>query len=418
MGRTITEKIVARAAGREKIERGEFLFVKPDLIIFYTFPGWSDSFARMLKQELGLAKIPVSDKVVMFIDHFVPPTTPEEVEFNRSSREWAKEQGIRLIEGKGIGHQVAIELGLVHPGMLVVHMDTHVPIVGTFGALGLPLMQNLLEPLATGEVWLEVPDCVKINVQGKLPKGVMGRDLMHKIIADFGPDGALGKVIEFSGVGVGEISIDGWMSICCQSSFTGAISALVEPGEEVLRYLAGRTGEKLELINADHGVRYSQVLNYELSELEPYVVAHPSPGNALPLRELEGLELQHGYIGSCASGRLEDLDSAAWILKGKTIYPGFRLNIVPSSQEVMLKASRTGILSTLIQAGAFVSSPTCDYCFGKSQSLAPGERAISTGTLNVPGRMGSADAEIYLASAATVAASAIEGKIADARRYI
>ena len=412
---TLTEKIIARTSGKPQVKAGETVWVKPDLIMMYDWPGISDRYAKLIKDKLKLEKLPVADRYVMFIDHMCPPSGEHETMFHHGTRRWAKEQGFRLYEGLGIGHQVAAELGLATPGQLITHLDTHVQLLGAFGALTVSLLADILTALSLGRFWLEVPATIRVELEGSFRPGVNGRDLIHKIIKDLGPAGGIGMVLEFVGEGARNMSIDSRMALLCQVMFCGAISGVFPADEKALAYLKARTGIDYEPVLSDPDATYAQTIHYDLSTLEPHAVKPPSPGNACVLSEVEGVEVQQGYIGSCASGRLEDLETAARILKGKKIKPGFRLYVVPSSREIMVNAMESGALATLVEAGAFTSSPTCDFCYGKTQSLCVGEKAVSTGTLNVPGRMGSIDAEIYQVSAAVVAATALTGRISDPR---
>ena len=408
---TLCEKILARTSGSDFVTPGEVIWAEPDLIIHYDFPGLSNAITDQLDHDLGV-KVRHPEKCQFFIDHLWPPTEPEE-NFHKMTRDWVKMQGIPLSEGQGIGHQVSAEMGLARPGMLIVHGDAHVQVLGAFGALTWSLLTDVLTPWALGKFWLEVPSTIKAELSGAFPPGVQGRDLINRMLADLGPDGALGSVIEFTGEGAENMSIDDRMGLLSEIFFCGAYCG-VFPGDDIaLAYLKARTGLDFEPVCSDEGASYAKELRYDLSEMTPYLVAPDSLYAGRPVKDALGLEVQQGYIGSCACGRKEDLDIAAIILKGKKIKEGFRLYVVPTSREVMLHATQNGSLNGLIEAGAFISSPTCDYCYGKLACMTAGERAVSTGTLNVPGRMGSLDAEIYLASAAVVAASAIEGKIAD-----
>lgn len=415
---TLTEKIIARTSGKPSVKPGETVWVVPDVFMMYDWPGISDRYAYLLKNRFNIERIPVADRTVIFIDHMCPPIGEHETEFHHGTRRWANEQGIKLFEGLGIGHQVAAELGFATPGAMIAHLDTHVQLLGAFGALTFSLLADLLTALALGRFWIEVPATIRVELEGDFQSGVSGRDLIHKIIKDLGPDGGIGKVLEFVGDGARKMSIDSRMALLCQIMFCGAISGIFPADDKVLTYLKNRTGKEFETVVSDPDATYFETTRYDLSLLEPHVVKPSSPGNACALKEVEDLEVQQGYLGSCASGRLEDIEIAARILKGKKIKPGFRLYVVPSSREVMVQAMESGALAALVDAGAFVSSPTCDFCYGKTQSLCAGERAVSTGTLNVPGRMGSIYSEIYQTSAAVVAATALTGKITDPRNYL
>jgi 3-isopropylmalate/(R)-2-methylmalate dehydratase large subunit len=225
-------------------------------------------------------------------------------------------------------------------------------------------------------------------------------------------------VLQLAGTGHAAHSTEGLQTVTGLAMFTGAVTAIVNPDAERLAYALPRARKKLEPVYSDPDAVFAARHTIDLSALTPVVVVPPSPANTRELTEFEGLEVQAGYLGSCASGRLEDLRAAAKVLAGRQVKPGFALHIVPTSQQIMADAAREGLIETLVEAGAFVSSPSCDYCFGRIATMTANQRAVSTGTLNVKGRMGSPDSEIYLCNAATVAASAIEGRIADPRRYL
>jgi len=233
-----------------------------------------------------------------------------------------------------------------------------------------------------------------------------------------GPASCRFQVLEVGGPALASLSTEGLQTITGLAMFTGAVTAIVNPEGERLDYALKRARKTLEPVQSDPDADYSAVYDIDLTGLEPVVVIPPTPSNTRNLSDYLGLEINAGYLGSCASGRLEDLRIAAQILKGRQVKEGFQLNVIPTSQEIMAAAGREGLISTLAEAGAFVSSPSCDYCFGRIATMTEKQRAVSTGTLNVRGRMGSPDSEIYLCNAATVAATAIEGQIADPRKYL
>ena len=417
MAMTITEKILARTSGNSAVKPGDIVWAEPDVILQYGWPTITDTYQQTIR-DFGVERLATADKCTFFLDHMVPPTGEKEAGFHQLTRHWAKEQGVNLIEGKGIGHQVAGELALVMPGNLVFHFDVHVQTVGALGTLPLSFMGDILIPLVLGRQWVQVPETIKINLKGAFRPGVDGKDLINKIIRDFGPNGCIGSVIEFGGEGMANVSMDQRMTAMSQVIFTGAYSGIFPADAVTLAYLKGRTDKTVSPVHSDPGARFVKTVEYDLSALEPHVVAPSNPGNAKPLAECEGVAVNQGYIGSCAGGRLEDIQAAAKILRGKTIKQGFRLFVVPTSREIMVKAMECGALQALAEAGAFISSPSCDYCYGKNQSLVAGETAVSTGTLNSLGRMGSLDARIYLASGPCVAATALTGKLTDPRKYL
>lgn len=418
MGNTIAEKILARAAGVPAVKAGEGRFVVPDYLFAYDFPGYTDVMFRRLRDEFDIDKVPNPEKFVLFIDHMTPPQTPEEEALHVMTREWCAYQGVNLYEREGIGHQLCAELGYAPPGSFVVHFDGHVSALGAFGCLAIGIGRNWVEPWVTGKTWLEVPGTVKFELTGKLPPGVLGRDLIHKIIGDLGPESCAYRVMEYDGPGVESMSIDGRFSVCGMAMFTGAVTALFRPDEAALQFAREHVRGDFTPVYSDTDAEYVSVHRFDLSAVTPQIVSPPSPRNTVPIEQVEGTIVDQGYIGSCMSGRMEDLRAAAQILTGHRVKRGFRLNVVPSSRAVMAQAAREGVLAALIESGAFISSPSCDYCFGHIQALADGQTAISTGTLNIPGRMGSTKASIYLGSAFSVAAAAIEGRIVDPRKFL
>ncbi len=418
MGYTIAEKILARVSGNEHVRAGDEVMAKPDFVIAYDFPGYTDVYFRQMKEDFGIERVAEPERYAIFIDHMVPATAPKEEELHIGTRTWCAENNVALYERRGIGHQVAAEVGYAVPGAFVVHFDGHVSQLGTFGTLAMGIRRNLLEAFVRERISIKVPQTVRVNLRGTLRKGVMARDVFHHLVRTLGPASCRFQVLEIGGPGMSQISTEGLQTITGLAMFTGAITAIVNPDAKRLAYALPRAKKKIEPVYSDDDAEYSAIHDIDLDDLEPLVVIPPTPANTRNLSEFLGLEINAGYLGSCASGRLEDLRIAAEVLKGRQVKPGFQLNVVPTSQEIMANAAREGYIATLVEAGAFVSSPSCDYCFGRIATMTANQRAVSTGTLNVRGRMGSPDSEIYLCNAATVAASAIEGAIADPRKYL
>ena len=418
MGYTLAEKVLARVSGRTGVRAGDEVMAKPDFVVVYDFPGYTDVIFKQMKQDFGIEKIPEPERYAIFIDHMVPVATPAEEQLHIQTRDWCRDNDVALYERRGIGHQVSAELGYAVPGAFVVHFDGHISQLGAFGTLAIGLRRNILEAFVRERVSLKVPDTTRINLTGTLQPGVMARDVFHHIVRVLGPSSCRFQVMEVGGPALAGISIEGRQVICGLAMFTGAITAVINPDDLTLGYAAPRARAAIEPVWSDPDAAYAAVHEIDLSTLEPIIVVPPNPANTRDLREHEGLAVQSGYLGSCASGRLEDLRIAAQILKGRRVADGFSLHVIPTSQEIMAAAADEGLIGTLVQAGAFTSSPSCDYCFGRIATMTAGQRAVSTGTLNVAGRMGSPDSEIYLCNAAAVAASAIEGRIADPRKYL
>ena len=418
MGSTITEKILARVSGLPSVKAGDEVMAKPDFVLAYDFPGYTDVIFKQLKNDFGITKMPEPDRFGIFIDHMVPAINPAEEELHKGTREWTAINDVKLYERKGIGHQVSSEVGYATPGAFVVHFDGHVSQLGTFGTLAIGLRRNVLEAFAMEKVSIRVPQTTRVDLVGRLQPGVMARDVFHHLVRMLGSASCRFQVLEIGGPAVAEMSNDALQTITGLAMFTGAVTAIVNPDATRLAYALPRARKQIEPVYSDEGAVYAARHTIDLSTLEPIIVIPPSPANTRDLKDYLDLPVQTGYLGSCASGRIEDLRAAANVLRGRTISADFALHVVPTSQEIMVAAAKEGLIEVLASAGAFVSSPSCDYCFGRIATMAPGQRAVSTGTLNVRGRMGSPDSEIYLCNAAVIAASAIEGRIADPRPYL
>jgi 3-isopropylmalate/(R)-2-methylmalate dehydratase large subunit len=418
MGMTITEKILARASGRDSVRAGEEVRARPDFVIAYDFPGYTDVIFRQMKDEFGIDRVDDPKRFVMFIDHMVPAVTPQEEDLHQNTRDWGRANDVAVFERKGIGHQVASELGYATPGAFAVHFDGHISQLGTFGTLAIGVRRHLLEAFVKDSIKIKVPQTTRVDLTGHLKPGVMARDVFHHIVRVLGPASCRFQVLELGGPAMAGFSIESRQTITCLAMFTGAITAIINPDEVTLPYAMARARLALDPVCSDEDAVYAARHTIDISGLEPVVVVPPSPANTRDLVDWVGTQVQVGYLGSCASGRLEDLRVAAQVLRGRQVLPGFQLHVVPTSQEIMQKAAEEGVLTDLIAAGAYVTSPSCDYCFGRLGVMTAGQRAVSTGTLNVRGRMGSPDSEIYIVNAAAVAAAAIEGQIADPRRYL
>ncbi len=418
MGRTLAEKVLSRVSGGADVRAGDEVMARPDFVIAYDFPGYTDVIFRQMKEDFGIERVNDPSRYAIFIDHMVPTATPKEEELHIQTRNWCAEQGVPLYERRGIGHQVSAELGYATPGAFAVHFDGHISQLGAYGTLAIGLRRNILEAFVREHVSLKVPHTTRINLTGTLRKGVMARDVFHHIVRVIGPSACRFQVMEVGGPGLDHISLEGRQTICGLAMFTGAVTAVMNPDPTSLAYTDPRNRIATPAVYSDPDAEYAAVHTIDLTDLEPIIVLPPNPANTRNLSDHLGIEVQSGYLGSCASGRLEDLRIAAQILKGRRVKDGFSLHVIPTSQDIMAKAASEGLISTLVEAGAFTSSPSCDYCFGRIATMTAGQKAVSTGTLNVPGRMGSPDSQIFLVNAAAVAAAAIEGKITDPRTYL
>lgn len=418
MAMTMAEKILARASGRSEVRAGDELLAKPDFVLAYELKGYTDAFFKAMRQDFGIVRLKEPERFAIFIDHRVPSKTPEQEQLHVETRAWCAEHGVALFDRVGIGHQVAAEAGYAVPGAFVVHFDGHISQLGAFGTLAMGLRSNVLEAYVRDHIALQVPPTTLVQLTGRLPGGVMARDVFHHILRSIGPDACRFQVLELAGEGLQDLALEGLQTITGLAMFTGASTAIVEPSKTALDYALPRARKSITPVFSDKDSQYAVRHEIAIDALEPLVVAPPSPANIKPLSQVAGLAVDAGYLGSCASGRLDDLRAAAAVLKGRRVKAGFSLHVVPTSNAIMAAAAEDGTLATLIQAGAFISSPSCDFCSGNIATITGNQRAVSTGTLNVPGRMGDVRGEIYLMNAAAVAASAIEGRIADPRGYL
>jgi 3-isopropylmalate/(R)-2-methylmalate dehydratase large subunit len=417
VSQTIAEQILGRAGDRPGARAGDEVSARPDRIMAYDFPGFVDVLIHQLEDDFGVLELDQPDRYVVFIDHLVTNGTSEEDDLHRVTREWGARNGINLIDNEGIGHHVAAELGLAVPGGFVVHFDAHVSGLGAFGTLGIGIHRQLLEPWVTGRVDLTVPGSVRVDLHGELNPHVDARDVLHALIQSHGADGFLDRVVEFGGPAAAAIELGDRQAVCGMIMFTGALSAVFESDARSLAYVGEVARTPFEPIHPEPGADYAERIEVDLSAIEPLVVKPGSTNSehTVPVRATAGTRVTRGYIGSCASGRIEDLRTAAAVLDGKRVDEGFDLTIVPTSARIRAQAEREGLIDVLEAAGATIAGSSCDQCFGYARPLGDGELCISTGTLNVRGRMGSPRAGIYMASAETVAASALAGEIVDPR---
>jgi 3-isopropylmalate/(R)-2-methylmalate dehydratase large subunit len=415
MGKTIYEKILARCSGKKEVSPGEIVWVTPDLIAC-TDLDWRlgvDFF-----EQVGVQKVMKPEKVLAVIDHRTGQMiSPEGAESNKGFREWAKKNGVTNfydIGRGGLSVQVFAEKGHVRPGMMVLEDDTEGEACGALGAF-VKGGEDIWTAMAIDEWWFKVREIVKYKVVGRFKRGVSSTDLRYKLLGDFGP--TFDKFVEFVGPTIDEMNIDDRMNLCSSLYLSGS-NGIIGADQKTIDYVKGRTEEPFEVVRSDTDAKYAEVQEYDVSKLEPQVVFHPSPYYAKPVGEAEGIEIDEACVGTCASGRLEDLRITAQVLRGKKVHPRVRMYITPSSQEVHLNAAREGLINVFIEAGAVICFSTCGTCGGSIGRLAEGEVCISTSTVNHPGRMGSREAKIYLANPATVAASALEGRICDPRAYL
>lgn len=413
---TIAEKILATASSRPKVKPGEIVNARVDLAMSH------ENAALVIKnfKKIGVEKVWDPEKIVILFDHRVPAESEKTAIGQREVREFVRAQEIRNFYDMraGICHQVLPEKGHVRPGILLVGTDSHTTTHGAFGAFGTGIgATDMAGVWATGEIWLRVPETLKIEVKGEFQKGVTAKDAILYIIGDLRADGADYKAVEFYGESIQNMSIASRMTLSNLSMEMGAKAAFIPPDEKTIDYVRSRTQLEFTLVLADPDAEYEKHLLYEVDGLEPQIACPHRVDNVKPIGEVEGIRIDQALLGSCTNGRLEDLEIAAKILDGKKIPLGVRMLVIPASWEIYLEAMHRGYIETFIRAGAVVLNSGCGPCLGAHQGLlAPGERCISTTNRNFQGRMGSPQAEIYLASPAVVAASALKGEITDPRK--
>ena len=417
MGKTISEKIISEHTGRE-VHAGEFVVAKVDVVMA------QDGTGPLSVQELkkmGMEKVFDKENSILFIDHASPSSRKELSNSQKLLREFSKKTGAYLSDiGEGVCHQRLVE-DWVNPGDLVVGADSHTCTSGALGAFSTGMgSTDIALAFALGEVWLKVPETHKFIIKGKLPEGVYSKDIILNIIGKIGADGATYKAMEFEGETIEDLSMSSRFVITNMAIEAGGKTGLIAPDEITRRYLKSRDREdKFREIKSDSDADFENVIEIDVNKLEPSVAFPHTVDNVKGISEIDDIKMDQVFIGTCTNGRLEDLRIAASILKGKKRHPDTRLIVVPSSKEVFLEALQEGLIEVFIEAGAAVESPGCGPCVGIHKGiLADGERVLSTQNRNFLGRMGNPKGFIYLGSPATAAASAIEGKIADPRRYL
>jgi 3-isopropylmalate/(R)-2-methylmalate dehydratase large subunit len=415
----ITEKILTKASGKNTVHPGEIVDANVDMVMIHDLTG---PLAVEAFKKIGVEKVWDNQKAVVILDHQVPAESVKAAELHKMMRKFAKDQQLRIYDvGKGgICHQVMPEKGHVLPGTVIVGADSHTCTYGAFGAFATGIgSTEAAAVLATGKIWLKVPEAIKINVSGKFQRYVAPKDLILHIIGKLGAGGAIYKTVEFRGPTIRDMSIAGRMTLCNMTVEMGAKNGIVEPDETTRKFLEGRTNKLLapfESLISDADAVYEKVVDIDVTDLTPQIAYPSSVDNVKPAAEMSNVTVEQAFIGSCTNGRIEDLRVAAEILKGNMVKDGVRTLVIPASQEVYRQALKEGLIEIFTDAGALVCGSTCGPCLGGHIGLlAPGETCVSTSNRNFIGRMGSKEANVYLASPATVAASAITGRITDPR---
>jgi 3-isopropylmalate/(R)-2-methylmalate dehydratase large subunit len=408
---TLAEKILAAHCGKKAVSAGDFINCRVDLVLS------NDITAPIAIREFRKLGVKVFDprKVVMVPDHFVPNKDINSAEQARLMREFAREQGIIYFEvgEMGIEHVLLPEKGLVLPGDVVVGADSHTCTYGAVGAFATGMgSTDIAVAMATGDIWMKVPPTIKFVFHGWPGKWVGGKDLILYTIGQIGVDGALYSAMEFSGEAIDSLPMSGRFTIANMAIEAGAKAGLFKVDEKTLSYINSRAKRKYTVFEPDADASYARVYEWDISKIEPQVAAPHLPSNVKPVSQFRGVRIDQSVIGSCTNGRLEDLQVAAAVIRGKKINPAVRCIVIPGTQAVYLEALKEGLIEIFIRAGAVVSTPTCGPCLGGYMGvLAAGERAISTTNRNFVGRMGSPKSEVYLANPAVAAASAVAGRI-------
>lgn len=420
MAMTMTQKILAHASNKAFVKSGDLIDVKLDLVLGndITSPVAINEF-----NKIGIKKVFDKEKIAIVPDHFTPNKDIKSAEQCRMCREFARSMEIVNyfeIGQVGIEHALIPEKGLVVPGDVVIGADSHTCTYGALGAFSTGIgSTDMAAGMATGKAWFKVPEAIKFNLTGKLSKYVSGKDIILHIIGMIGVDGALYKSMEFTGTGINSLSMDDRFTMANMAIEAGAKNGIFPVDEKTLEYVKDHSSKPYKIFEADSNAKYCETYNINLNSIRPTVAFPHLPDNTRTIDQVGYIPIDQVVIGSCTNGRIEDLRAAANILKGNKVHKNVRAIIFPATQRIYLEAIREGLIEIFIEAGAAVSTPTCGPCLGGHMGvLAKGERCISTTNRNFVGRMGHAESEVYLASPAVAAASAILGKISSPEEVI
>jgi 3-isopropylmalate/(R)-2-methylmalate dehydratase large subunit len=411
MPQTFAEKILAKKAGLERTEPGQIIEITPDVALSH------DNTAPIygIFQRMGGQRVFDPELHAIFIDHAAPAPTTKHAENHRVIRDFVADQGIQNFfdVGRGICHQVLVEEGLALPGEVVLGSDSHTPHAGVMGAFGAGIGRSEMASIwAVGQLWLRVPESMKITVNGELDPGVTSKDLALKVIGELGADGALYMSVEWHGEAIQHMSLSQRATLPNMMAEMGAKNSYIPPDEKVLAFLEGRARRPFEVILPDPEAEYAQSHTYQAAEIEPMIACPHTVDNVQPLSAAAGTKVDQAFLGTCTNGRLEDLAAAAEVLTDRKIAKGTRMIVIPASSQVYREALKAGYIETFLNAGAVIESPGCGPCMGNHMGIpAVGEVSISTANRNFRGRMGTKESEVYLASPAVVAASAVVGEI-------
>ncbi len=406
------EKILARAADKSEVSNGTIITANVDFVEV------NDLYLQVIKSfyKMNGDRVWDPDRVSFVFDHYSPSPTIKAADNHKKMRKFCRKQGIKHLFdiNAGVCHQVLPEAGLVYPGMILIATDSHTTTHGAFGAFGTGVgATDLATILISGQLWFKVPEVIKIEINGNLKSGVMAKDIILKIIGDLGQSAAVYKAVEFTGSVIKELPIDERMALCNMTVEMGAKTSYIQPDETTISYLEQRVNHNFTIPETDNSYQYSEVYNYDVSDLEPVAAKPHSIDNVDKVSNIDDVKVDQVFIGTCTGGRVNDIAVAAEILAGKSIADNLRLVVIPASSEVYSKALKKGYIQTLIDSGATISAPGCGPCLGAHQGvLAAGETCVTTSSRNFPGRMGSTDAKIYSTSPYIAAYSALRGKVA------
>jgi 3-isopropylmalate/(R)-2-methylmalate dehydratase large subunit len=411
----MAEKILARASGQESVSPGEIVDASVDLLYMHEML----ALAIAPFDEIGAGRVWDPEKIVVTLDHWVPPPNEQIAKMHQSIREFCAKYGVTRfhdIGDHGIIHQLIAERGYAHPWDLVIGSDSHTNTVGAVGAFAAGIgATETAAVLSTGRLWLRVPETMRVKVEGRLDRMTTAKDVILRVLKETGDDGATYMAVEFGGSTVDEMRMNERLTLCNMTTEMGAKAGMMAADDTTKEYLA-HTGREFQPISADEGASCKETVEFDVDGMGPLVASPPNPANVVPVEEVAGTKVDMAFLGSCTNARIEDLRQAAGILKGERVDRHVRLIVSPASQRIYRQALKEGLVDVFMDAGATFANSTCGPCFGGHLGiLAPGEVSISSSNRNYPGRMGSPEADVYLASPVTVAASAIHGEITDPR---
>jgi 3-isopropylmalate/(R)-2-methylmalate dehydratase large subunit len=411
---TMAEMVLAKASGQETVRPGDIVEADVDLLYMHEML----ALALAPFQEIGVKEVWDREKIVVTLDHWVPPPNEQIAKMHQAIRTFCKEQRIPFhdIGDHGIVHQLIAERGYAHPWDLVIGSDSHTNMVGAVGAFAAGIgATETAAVMATGSLWLKVPETVRIDVRGALSKRTAAKDVILKVIGTTGDDGAQYKAVEFAGPTVAAFAMHERLTLANMTTEMGAKVGMVAADDVTKAYLA-HTNRPFRPIAPDEDAAYAKTYSFDVDGMGPQVACPSNPGNVKPIEEVAGTKIDVAFLGSCTNARIEDLRAAAEFLKGERLAPGMRMIVSPASQRIYRQALEEGLAEVFMDAGATFANSTCGPCFGGHLgTLAPGEVCLSTSNRNYPGRMGSSEAKVYLASPATVGASVLYGEITDPR---